>query len=129
MKFAVLLHQVANCTEFPLSIRLYACIQTPDYEAVVGDITIRADREANVDFSLPYTESGVVMVVKAEADKLKDMWIFLKPLSWDLWLTIVLAAIFTGLVLRVLERRLNLQRPFGMLVLFPIAALAFPESK
>ncbi|WOH01175.1 hypothetical protein DCAR_0520556 [Daucus carota subsp. sativus] len=101
--------------------------ETPDYEAVVGDITIRADREANVDFSLPYTESGVVMVVKAEADKLKDMWIFLKPLSWDLWLTIVLAAIFTGLVLRVLERRLNLQRPFGMLVLFPIAALAFPE--
>lgn len=69
------------------------------------------------------------MVVRAEPDKLKNMWIFLKPLSWDLWLTIVLAPIFIGLVVRVLERRLNHKRQFGMLVLFPVAALAFPESK
>ncbi|KAL8149510.1 hypothetical protein AgCh_006500 [Apium graveolens] len=33
-----------------------------EFEAVVGDVTIRANREREVDFSLPYTESGVVMV-------------------------------------------------------------------
>lgn len=71
----------------------------------------------------------MVMVVRAEPDKLKNMWIFLKPLSWDLWLTIALAAIFVGLVLRMLERRLNHQRSLGMLILFPLAALAFPESE
>ncbi|KAK1399848.1 Glutamate receptor [Heracleum sosnowskyi] len=101
--------------------------KTPDFEALVGDITIRAYREERVDFSLPYSESGVVMVVRAEPDKLKNMWIFLKPLSWDLWLTIVLAPIIIGLVLRVLERHFNHQRQLGMLVLFPVAALAFPE--
>ncbi|KAK1399852.1 Glutamate receptor [Heracleum sosnowskyi] len=101
--------------------------ETPEYEAVVGDITIRAHREKKVDFSLPYSESGVVMVVRAEPDKLKNIWIFLKPLSWDLWLAIVVAAIFVGIVLRILERRLNLQRQLGI-ILFPFAALAFPES-
>ncbi|KAL8103858.1 hypothetical protein AgCh_028157 [Apium graveolens] len=100
----------------------------PDYEAVVGDVTIRVYREERVDFSLPYSEFGVVMVVRAEPDKLKSMWIFLKPLSWDLWLTIVQAPIFIDLVLRVLERHYH-QPQLGMLVLFPVAALAFPESK
>ena len=111
------------------AVRIYVCLQNPEYEALVGDITIRAEREGTADFSLPYSESGVVMVVKAEPNKLKNMWIFLKPLSWDLWLTVVLSAISIGLVLHVLERRLNPQRQLGMLVLFPLAALPFPESK
>ncbi|XP_063950512.1 glutamate receptor 2.9-like [Daucus carota subsp. sativus] len=67
------------------------------------------------------------MVVRVEPDRLKNMWIFLKPLSWDLWLTIVLAAVFIGFVLRMLERHVNPQRQLGMLFLFPLAALAFPE--
>lgn len=96
---------------------------------MVGDVTIRANREREVDFSLPYTESGVVMVVKAKSDRLKNIWMFIAPLSWDLWLTIFLATIFIGLVLRMLERRVNPQRQLGMLILFPLAALAFPESK
>ncbi|XP_074368660.1 glutamate receptor 2.8-like isoform X2 [Apium graveolens] len=98
-----------------------------EFEAVVGDVTIRANREREVDFSLPYTESGVVMVVKAKSDRLKNIWMFVAPLSWDLWLTIFLATIFIGLVLRILERRVNPQRQLGMLFLFPLAALAFPE--
>ncbi|KAK1399845.1 Glutamate receptor [Heracleum sosnowskyi] len=98
-----------------------------EFEALVGDITIRANREREVDFSLPYTESGVVMVVKAEPDRLKDIWMFIAPLSWDLWLTIFLATIFIGLVLRMLERRVNPQGQLGMLFLFPLAALVFPD--
>ena len=71
----------------------------------------------------------MVMVVRAEPDRLKNIWIFMKPLSWDLWLSIVVAAIFIGVVLRMLERRLKPQNKLGMLFLFPLAALAFPESK
>lgn len=95
---------------------------------MVGDVTIRAHRAASVDFSLPYSESGVVMVLKVEPDKLKNIWIFLSPLSWDLWLAIVVACIFVGLVLRILERRVKSKRKLGMLFWFPLAALAFPES-
>lgn len=96
---------------------------------MVGDVTIRANRTSSVDFSLPYTESGVVMVVKVEPDTLKNMWIFVKPLSWDLWLAICGSLIFVGLVLQILERHVQHQWTFGMFLWFPIAALVFPESK
>ncbi|GLT97556.1 hypothetical protein SLE2022_151140 [Rubroshorea leprosula] len=77
------------------------------FDAVVGDITITANRSQYVDFTLPYYESNVAMVVKIKDDQGKNMWIFLKPLSWDLWLTTGLAFIFTGLVVWVLEHRIN----------------------
>nr|XP_027069308.1 glutamate receptor 2.5-like isoform X2 [Coffea arabica] len=103
------------------------------YDFVVGDITILADRAAFVDFTLPYTESGVVMVVKNKMSI--DMWIFLKPLRWDLWLAIIVACIFIEVVLRIMECERNStdagsSMPRGQqvgLFVFPIAALAFPE--
>lgn len=96
---------------------------------MVGDVTIRANRALSVDFSLPYTESGVVMIVKVERDKLKDMWIFLTPLRWDLWLSLIACLIFVGLVLQILERHVQRQWTYGMLFWFPLAALVFPESE
>ncbi|KAI5675417.1 hypothetical protein M9H77_06367 [Catharanthus roseus] len=103
------------------------------FDIMVGDFTILADRARYVDFSLPYSESGIVWVVKNKQEK--NMWIFIKPFRWDLWLTILATCIFIGVVLRILEHRENCnldpERPerqhLGMLLLFPIAALAFPE--
>ncbi|KAK3204599.1 hypothetical protein Dsin_018645 [Dipteronia sinensis] len=77
------------------------------FDAVVGDTTIVANRSTFVDFTLPYSESGVSMVVLVKEDEKKNFWIFLKPFSWDLWLTTGLAFIFTGLVVWVLEHRVN----------------------
>ncbi|GLT97553.1 hypothetical protein SLE2022_151110 [Rubroshorea leprosula] len=82
-------------------------IKLQKFDAVVGDIMITANRSQYVDFTLPYYESNVAMVVKIKDDQGKNMWIFLKPLSWDLWLTTGLAFIFTGLVVWVLEHRIN----------------------
>ena len=77
------------------------------YDAVVGDITIVANRSLYVDFTLPYSESGVSMVVLVKDDDNKNLWIFLRPLSLNLWLTTSVAFIFTGLVIWVLEHRVN----------------------
>ncbi|KAK6281963.1 hypothetical protein POUND7_015788, partial [Theobroma cacao] len=77
------------------------------FDAVVGDITILAIRSQYVDFILPYLQSHVSMVVKIEDDKKKNKRIFLKPLSWDLWLTTRAAFICTDLVIWVLEHRIN----------------------
>ncbi|KAL3819522.1 hypothetical protein ACJIZ3_005427 [Penstemon smallii] len=105
-----------------------------NFDMVVGDTTIWAPRAEYVDFSLPYSESGVVLVVKNK--KPFDMWIFVKPLRWDLWLAIVVACILMGIVLRVLERRVtrNHEDPIrankeklGMIYLSPVTVLAFPE--
>ena len=79
------------------------------FDAVVGDTTIVANRSSYVDFTLPYSESGVSMVVSMKDNEKKNMWIFLKPLSWDLWLAIGATSIFTGLVTWVLEHHVNIK--------------------
>uniref|UniRef100_A0A803NG76 Ionotropic glutamate receptor C-terminal domain-containing protein n=1 Tax=Cannabis sativa TaxID=3483 RepID=A0A803NG76_CANSA len=78
------------------------------YDAVVADSTIRANRSKYVDFTLPYTmESGVAMVVPMEDNKRKSAWIFIKPLTWDLWIAILCFFLFIGFVVWVLEHRIN----------------------
>ncbi|GMN66171.1 hypothetical protein TIFTF001_035246 [Ficus carica] len=62
-------------------------IKLKKFDAVVGDTTINANRTSYVDFTLPYSDPGVSMVVKIKDNEKKNIWIFLKPLSWDLWLT------------------------------------------
>lgn len=78
-----------------------------NYDAVVGDTTILANRSLHVDFTLPYTESGVAMLVPYEDNKSKNAWVFLKPLTWDLWLTIGCFFVFIALVVWILEHRIN----------------------
>ncbi|KAB2619564.1 glutamate receptor 2.7-like [Pyrus ussuriensis x Pyrus communis] len=59
-----------------------------NYDAAVGDFTIRANRSLVVDFTLPYIDSGVSVVVPMKGNNgAKNTWVFLKPLSWDLWVT------------------------------------------
>ncbi|KAJ8758621.1 hypothetical protein K2173_000342 [Erythroxylum novogranatense] len=77
------------------------------YDVVVGDVTIRLNRSNYVDFTLPYTQTGVSMIVPVKDDKNKNAWIFLKPLTWDLWVACVCFFVFTGFVIWVLEHRIN----------------------
>ncbi|KAL6345761.1 hypothetical protein AAG906_017506 [Vitis piasezkii] len=77
------------------------------YDAVVGDTTIVANRSNYVDFTLPYTESGVSMIVPIKDNKSKSAWIFLKPLTWGLWVTSACFFVFIGFVIWVLEHRIN----------------------
>jgi ionotropic glutamate receptor len=71
-------------------------------DGVAGDTTIIFNRTSFVDFTLPYTESGVTMLVSNK--QRKSMWVVVKPFSWDLWLAMVIVSIFIGLVLMILER-------------------------
>lgn len=105
------------------------------FDAVVGDTTIISNRTSYVDFTLPYSESGVKMVVRVKDDERKNMWIFLKPLSWDLWLTTGGAFIFTAVVVWVLEHSQNSefrgsrQQQVGTTLWFSFSTLVFAHSK
>ncbi|XVE80459.1 hypothetical protein DITRI_Ditri14bG0141300 [Diplodiscus trichospermus] len=77
------------------------------YDAVVGDTTIVANRSRYVDFTLPYTESGVLMIVPIRDNQSKNAWVFLKPLTSDLWVTSGCFFVFIGFVVWVLEHRIN----------------------
>ncbi|KAL6199375.1 hypothetical protein ACLB2K_029159 [Fragaria x ananassa] len=77
------------------------------FDAVVGDVTIRANRSLNVGFTMPYSKADVVMVVPIQDKRTKSAWVFLKPLTWDLWMTTLCFFIFIGFVIWVLEHRFN----------------------
>lgn len=76
-----------------------------NYDAAVGDITIIANRSRFVDFSLPYTESGVSMLVPYVKKNNNKAWLFTKPLTWKLWLTSFCSFIVIAIVIWILEHR------------------------
>ncbi|KAM7477589.1 hypothetical protein LguiA_025802 [Lonicera macranthoides] len=78
-----------------------------NFDAVVGDVTIRENRSLYVDFTLPFTESGIIMIVPVKDKKAKNAWVFLKPLTWDLWVTSFCFFIFIGFVIWTLEHGRN----------------------
>lgn len=76
------------------------------YDAVVGDVTITTKRMEKVDFSQPYTESGLVVVVPVR-NMHSNEWAFLRPFSTRMWFTTLGFFVFTGLVVWMLEHKVN----------------------
>ena len=76
------------------------------FDAVVGDVTILANRSETVDFTLPFTESGWTMLVKVKREE-RNGWIFIKPWNSDLWIASFVFFIFTGFVVWMIEHRVN----------------------
>jgi ionotropic glutamate receptor len=72
-------------------------------DIAVGDITVRYNRTLYVDFTIPYTESGVVLLVPVKEDMINNMWMFLKPLSTGMWFGSIILFMYTGLVVWLLE--------------------------
>ena len=56
----------------------------------MGDIEIFADRFQYVEFTQPYVSSGLEMIVAAEADSVKERWIFKGVFTIRMWLLLAL---------------------------------------
>ena len=100
----------------------------------MGDTTILAKRSLYVDFTLPYTESGVSMIVPIIYNRSKNAWVFLKPLTWDLWVTSACFFVFIGFVIWTLEHRINedfrgpRSHQVGTIFWFSFSTLVFAQS-
>ncbi|KAL4275020.1 hypothetical protein HN51_057902 [Arachis hypogaea] len=90
-----------NCT-YPDLVQL---VYNKSYDAVVGDITILEERLPYVDFTVPYAESGLSMLVPAKSDE--SAWLFTKPFTWQLWTVTGAILIYTMLVVWLLEKEPN----------------------
>ncbi|KAL4359695.1 hypothetical protein AHAS_Ahas08G0103100 [Arachis hypogaea] len=77
-----------------------------NFDAVVGDITIVTNRTRIVDFTQPYMESGLVVVVPVKEIK-SSPWSFLKPFTTKMWLVTGAFFLFVGAVVWILEHRHN----------------------
>ncbi|KAL8222995.1 hypothetical protein R6Q57_020394 [Mikania cordata] len=104
--------------------------------AVVGDVTIRANRAEHVSFTIPYINEEIYMLVNAEEWNPSTLGTFLKPFAPSLWITLVCASILTGLSVALLEYRASNHKFAGpfykqliMAMWFPISTFFFDEGK
>lgn len=101
---------------------------------MVGDVTILAERWDYVDFTFPYTEAGVSLMVPF-VDQRKSAWIFVRPVEASLWTTTCAFFIYTGFVVWVLEHRVNKEfrgpahQQVGMIFWFSFSTLVYAHSK
>ncbi|KAL1538008.1 glutamate receptor 2.8-like isoform X2 [Salvia divinorum] len=106
-----------------------------ELDALVGDVTVTANRSKHADFTFPYSESGVVIVVPINPNGRKNAWIFMEPLTTGLWLTIGTFFIYTGFVIWVLEHRVNKafrgppDQQVGMIFWFSFSTLVFAQRE
>ncbi|PHU14980.1 hypothetical protein BC332_16185 [Capsicum chinense] len=110
-------------------------VSSKEFDAVVGDVTILASRSKYVDFTLPFTESGISAVVPVKNDDRKNTWIFLKPLKGELWITTGAFFVFIGFVVWVLEHRVNEEfrgpkrKQVGVIFWFSFSTLVFAHRE
>ncbi|KAJ0966127.1 hypothetical protein J5N97_027265 [Dioscorea zingiberensis] len=76
------------------------------FDAAVGDISIVTNRTRIVDFTQPYTESGLVIVAPVK-EMNSSPWAFLKPFTWQMWCVTGAFFLFVGAVVWILEHRSN----------------------
>ncbi|KAK1680088.1 hypothetical protein QYE76_040936 [Lolium multiflorum] len=76
------------------------------FDAAIGDIAIVTNRTRLVDFTQPYTESGLIIVAPAREVE-SNAWAFLKPFTFQMWCVLVMLFLFVGAVVWILEHRTN----------------------
>ncbi|KAF5201855.1 Glutamate receptor 3.3 [Thalictrum thalictroides] len=75
------------------------------FDAIVGDITILENRSNYVEFTQPYAETGLTMVVPVKRQNTE--WLFARPFTGNMWLVLAIVFMYTMLVVWMLEHRTN----------------------
>ena len=105
------------------------------YDAVVGDVTILASRSKKVEFTMPYAESGLVIVQETPEEPHKA-WMFLKPFTTKMWVVTGALLVYTMFIVWVVEYRSNnpafrgpWESQLGTALWFTFSSLFFAQSK
>ena len=104
------------------------------YDAVVGDITVRARRMKQVEFTQPYMGSGVSIIVPEVTDE-EARWMFMQPFTWQMWVVTGSILVYTMLIVWFLERPTNpdfrgpLMDQIGTAVWFTFSSMFFAHRK
>ncbi|KAM0054594.1 putative periplasmic binding protein-like I [Helianthus debilis subsp. tardiflorus] len=77
-----------------------------NYDAVVGDVTILYNRSRYVEFTQPFIESGLSMVVPVKSDT-QQAWKFMKPFTVEMWLATLSILLYTMFVVWFMEHQVN----------------------
>lgn len=74
------------------------------FDAAVGDIAIVAPRNKLVEFSTPWSDSGIQMVVFRKSVQPTQAWLFFKPFTPGMWGLTAGITIYNGFIIWFMER-------------------------
>ncbi|KAL2318552.1 hypothetical protein Fmac_032428 [Flemingia macrophylla] len=96
------------------------------FDAAVGDIQVVEHRYAFAEFSHPYVESGIAMVVKVKPDRSKETWMFMDAFTKEMWLLMGAMHLFIAFVIWFIEGENNSElKSFGAILWFSVTILFF----
>ncbi|KAL5011752.1 hypothetical protein ScPMuIL_010303 [Solemya velum] len=73
-------------------------------DMAIAPITITSKRERVVDFTKPYMSLGISIMIKKPSDQEKNVFSFMDPLSYEIWMCILFAYIGVSVVLFLVSR-------------------------
>lgn len=85
--------------------QIFNCLcMKQNFDAVI-DVTIISYRYEYAEFTQPYTDPGVMMIVPLKSKVVHRAWLFMKPFTKTMWVLILATVIYNGFILWMLERR------------------------
>ncbi|XP_059638970.1 glutamate receptor 3.5-like [Cornus florida] len=85
---------------------LVESVHNETFDAAVGDITITTERWDQVEFTVPFIESGLLIVVPVKP-RTSKAWLFLKPFTMKMWVATGAIFFYTMFIVWFLEQRSN----------------------
>ncbi|XP_020206106.1 glutamate receptor 2.7 [Cajanus cajan] len=99
-------------------------------DAAVGDIQVVEHRYAFAEFSHPYVESGIAMVVKVKPNRSKETWMFMDAFTKEMWLLMGIMHLFIAFVIWFIEGQSNSElQSFGAILWFSVTILFFAHRE
>ncbi|KAL3612269.1 hypothetical protein D5086_003289 [Populus alba] len=74
-----------------------------NFDAAVGDVEIVASRHQYAEFTYPFTETGLVLIVPVRSSS--KAWSFIKPFTTTMWVLISVITVYNGFVVWWIERK------------------------
>ncbi|XP_062095850.1 glutamate receptor 2.9-like [Humulus lupulus] len=111
---------------------LIEAVYNKKYDAIAADVTILAKRMKSVDFTQPYAESGLSMVVPKPKESAS---MFIKPFTWDMWMASGAIFVYTMFIVWFLEHPTNpefrgtLKNQLGTSISFTVSSLFFAQKE
>ncbi|CAN1327313.1 Glutamate receptor 2.7 [Linum perenne] len=98
----IIYHSICSSLNLCLAIPLF---HQQTFDAAVGDLTILAERYQYVDFTQPFTESGLSTIVRSSPDD--SPWMFTKPFDFQMWTMCLALLLYTIVVVWFMEHNSN----------------------
>ncbi|CAN1810541.1 Glutamate receptor 2.7 [Linum perenne] len=120
-------------THYETYEELIDLVYNKTYDAIIGDITILASRSKKVEFTQPFAESGLSMIVPTNSKR--SAWMFLKPFTAKMWLVTGVILIYTMLVIWFFEHQTNpdfngpIRNQMGTALHFTFSSLFFAHRE